>query len=164
VLKDLTMLPIKTFQTVVENAPLVSIDLCMVYEKKILLGLRSGEPLKNIWFTPGGRLKKNEPWELCLKRVAYDELGYKVNNVGNFHFMGLWDHLYPNSFFDENISTHYLNLPHYCQLKSEPNFKLDYQHKLLKWFDLEEVASNDSFHKYMRCYASWLINMGKNND
>ena len=38
-------------------------------------------------FTPGGRVK-NKPWDLCLKRIAYDELGYKVNNVGNFHFMG----------------------------------------------------------------------------
>ena len=47
-LKDLTMLPIKTFQIVVENVSLVSLNLCMVYEQKILLGLRSGEPWKNI--------------------------------------------------------------------------------------------------------------------
>ena len=38
--------------------------------------------------------------------------------------------------------------------------------KLSKSDDLfiVEVASNDGFHKYMQSYASWLINVSKNND
>jgi colanic acid biosynthesis protein WcaH len=158
------MLPKNIFQTVIMYAPLVSIDLCMVHDNKILLGLRSGEPLKNTWFTPGGRVTKNEPWQLCLKRIAQDELGYKVDDVGKFRLMGVWDHFYPNSFFDQNVSTQYVNLPHYLQLHEEPFFKNDYQHKALEWFDLKEVASGDSFHVYVRNYAKWLIDKEIYND
>lgn len=152
------MLPIKIFKTVVENTPLVSIDLCMIYENKILLGLRSGEPLKNTWFTPGGRIMKNESWESCLIRIAKDELGYKVDDIGKFRLMGVWDHFYSNSFFDENISTQYVNLPHFLKLHEEPSFKNDYQHNALKWFDIKEVAYSNSFHIYVQSYAKWLIN------
>lgn len=158
------MLPIKIFQAVVENAPLVSIDLCLVYENKILLGLRSGEPLKNTWFTPGGRIRKNESWQTCLRRIAKDELDYEVDDVEDFRLMGVWDHFYPNSFFDQNVSTQYVNLPHYLQLKKERCFKHDYQHNVLEWFDLREVAHSDTFHIYVRNYANWLNNRQIYND
>ena len=48
------MLDSQSFQTAVENAPLVSIDLCLVCQGQILLGKRNNEPLKGYWFTPGG--------------------------------------------------------------------------------------------------------------
>ena len=50
------MLDAHTFKTVIGNAPLVSIDFCLVCEGQILLGKRNNEPLKGEWFTPGGRI------------------------------------------------------------------------------------------------------------
>ena len=55
------MLDAQTFRTVIENAPLISIDLYLIFEGQILLGKRNNEPLKDEWFTPGGRIHKNEP-------------------------------------------------------------------------------------------------------
>jgi colanic acid biosynthesis protein WcaH len=136
----------------------------MVYDNKILLGLRSRQPLKDTWFTPGGRVRKNEPWQVCLRRIAQNELGYQIDDIGGFHLMGIWDHFYPNSSFDEYVSTHYVNFPHFFQLKEEPSFRHDYQHNSPKWFDLEEVANSDVFHMYMRNYAKWLIKRVINND
>lgn len=40
------MLELSKFKAVVENTPLVSIDLCLIFEGQILLGLRQNEPLK----------------------------------------------------------------------------------------------------------------------
>ena len=154
------MLDTQVFKNVLENTPLVSIDLCLVCKGQILLGRRENEPLKNEWFTPGGRIFKNEPWQECMRRVAYVELGLVIDNLPNLTLMGVWDHFYENSVLDENVSTHYVNLPHYCILAEKPNLFMDKQHNNMSWFDLEKVASKNGFHKYMQNYASWLINAG----
>jgi mannose-6-phosphate isomerase-like protein (cupin superfamily) len=99
------MLDTQTFKTVVENAPLVSIDLCLVCGGQILLGKRNNEPLKGEWFTPGGRIHKNETWQHALLRIVKAELGLCDIAVENFSLMGVWDHFYNNSGLDQNIST-----------------------------------------------------------
>ena len=158
------MLEPNTFKSIVESVPLVSIDICLVYKGKILLGRRNNQPLKGEWFTPGGRIFKNEPWQECIHRVAVTELGITIKNIAEFKLMGVWDHFYTNSVMDENISTHYVNLPHYFLPSKRPKLSINLQHDSLLWFDLEQVAYSDGFHKYIRNYASWLINGGHNND
>lgn len=155
------MLDSQTFEIVVENTPLVSIDLCLVCDCQVLLGKRTNEPLKGEWFTPGGRIHKNEAWQSALIRVAEVELGLSGIAVEGFSLMGMWDHFYNNSALNQNISTHYVNLPHYAVLKSKPQITLDDQHGEFKWFDLADVSSDEKFHPYMCHYASWLLkNMG----
>ena len=56
------MLDSQTFKTVVENTLLISLDICLVSGGQILLGRRNNQPLKGVWFTPGGRIHKNESW------------------------------------------------------------------------------------------------------
>jgi len=113
------MLGAKTFKTVVENTPLVSIDLCLVCDGQVLLGKRTNEPLKGEWFTPGGRILKNETWQDALLRIVEMELGLSGIAVEDFSLMGMWDHFYNNSAVDQDISTHYVNLPHYAEFQSE---------------------------------------------
>jgi len=152
------MLDVQTFKIVIENTPLVSIDLCLVFGGQLLLGKRTNEPLKGEWFTPGGRIHKNETWQDALLRVAEVELGLSGIAVEGFSLMGVWDHLYNNSALDQNISTHYVNLPHYAEFKSRPQITLDDQHGDFKWFDLSVVAKDEKFHLYIRNYAGWLLN------
>ena len=158
------MLDSEIFQTVIENAPLVSIDLCIVCDGRLLLGLRNNEPLKDVWFTPGGRILKNEAWTESLKRIALSELGLKVDGAEHFRLMGVWDHFYDNSVFGASISTHYVNLPHYMPIERLPDLKLDDQHKEMAWFDLNDVANNNNFHEYMQIYAAYLLKMVTKND
>ena len=158
------MLDSDIFQTVIENVPLVSIDLCIVYDGRLLLGMRNNEPLKGVWFTPGGRILKNETWTESLKRIALSELGLQVDGPENFQLMGVWDHFYDNSVISKNISTHYVNLPHYMPMECLPDLKLDDQHDEMAWFDLDDVENNNTFHEYMQHYASWLIKADINND
>lgn len=158
------MLEPSTFKFIIENTPLVSIDVCLVYKGKMLLGRRNNQPLKGEWFTPGGRIFKDEPWQECLRRIMGSELGISIEDPIRFNLMGVWDHFYENSVTDENVSTHYVNLPHYYVFKEKPKLFIDHQHDDLLWFGLEQVAGGDGFHRYMRNYASWLINEGINND
>tara|TARA_B110000211_G_C13559280_1_gene327080 strand:+ start:24 stop:500 length:477 start_codon:yes stop_codon:yes gene_type:complete len=158
------MLEKETFKTVVKNTPLVSIDLCIVWDGKILLGKRKNDPLKGFFFTPGGRILKNETWQDCLCRVASSELALKVRDPNDFRLMGVWDHFYENSAVGEGISTHYVNLPYCICMKKKPDFQIDEQHEKISWFDLKEVASSSGFHKHMRNYASHLLEKGLEND
>lgn len=158
------MLDSEIFQTVIENAPLVSIDLCIVCDGSLLLGLRNNEPLKGVWFTPGGRILKNEAWTESLKRIALSELGLQVDGSEHFRLMGVWDHFYENSVISESISTHYVNLPHYMRIERLPDLKLDNQHNEMAWFDLDHVVNDNSFHEYMQIYAAYLLKMDTKND
>ena len=151
------MLDTQTFKTVLENVPLVSIDLCLVCNGKILLGNRCNEPLKGQWFTPGGRVLKNEKWQTALQRIAPTELGLLSVKPADFQFMGIWDHFYPNSIYGTKITTHYVNLPHFIELAFYPKVKLDNQHSELDWFDLTTVANEESFHEYIKKYAVYLV-------
>lgn len=147
----------KTFKKIVKNTPLVSIDFCIVRDGKILLGKRKNDPLKGFFFTPGGRILKNEAHIDCLRRVARSELGLIDDDLKQAELMGVWDHFYENSVFGEEVSTHYVNLPRYITLKRRPEILLDDQHEFFDWFDLNKVADGDNFHKYMQSYASWII-------
>ena len=149
------MLDAVTFKTVVESMPLASIDLCLVYEGQLLMGLRQNEPLKGQWFTPGGRLLKNERWQDGLARIAKAELGLNVTSDA-FELMGVWDHFYDNSAINESISTDYVNLPHVCYLESRPELSLDPQHESVGWFDIPSLIKDTGHQIYMREYASWI--------
>ena len=153
------------FKTVLVNAPLVSIDLSLVCRGQILLGERENESLKNQWFTPGERVFKNEAWWDCLKRVALTELGILSDEVCELKLMGVWSHFYNNSVADKKVSTHYVKLLHYINLKDKPFIKQDEQHHEMSWFDLVDVAfQTNKFHKYMNIYASWLLKKDPKND
>ena len=158
------MLDVQTFKTVIENTPLVSLDLCLVCDGQLLLGKRNNDPLKGEWFTPGGRIYKNEAWQDALLRIAEAELGLSCIAGEDLSLMCMWDHFYNNSALDQNTSTHYVNLPHYAEFKSRPQITLDDQHGEFEWFDLSVVAKDEKFHLYIRNYASWLLNKIGNTD
>ena len=150
------MLDEKSFRSVVAAAPLASIDICLVVDHCLLMGCRNNEPLKGQWFTPGGCIKKNEPWQDALLRIAKTELGFDVG-IEAYKLMGIWDHFYTNSFADPNLSTHYINLPQVCYLDDRPDLVLDSQHSQIGWFPLNEITTDAGYHDYMCSYASWII-------
>ena len=53
------------FKTLVNSAPLISIDILLKHNDKILLGRRINRPAKNYFFSPGGRIYKNETIEIA---------------------------------------------------------------------------------------------------
>ncbi len=151
------------FERVVGALPLVSVDWVLLNPVgQILLGNRRNAPAQFWWFTPGGRVRKNEPLNFCLKRVAFDELGLEASDVIGAKLMGVWDHFYKDSAFSTEVSTHYVNLPHLLRMpqKLDLNTLPSDQHSAWRWQDVKAAAVAHDVHPYVRLYAQWVVDQG----
>ena len=158
-------LPATDFRQALSALPLVSIDLCVTDPRgRLLLGLRRNAPARGWWFTPGGRIRKNEPLAWALQRVARHELGVPAEVaegwVSRARLMGAWDHFYDDSAFDPAVSTHYVNLPHWLALGNDEvaalRLEADDQHSAWRWAAVGEAAADATVHPYVRVYAEWV--------
>lgn len=151
------------FTQAVLALPLVSVDLVVINPAgEMLLGLRSNAPAKNWWFTPGARVCKNEALVDTLQRVLKTELNLPKLLFSKAKLMGAWDHFYNESAFSANVSTHYVNLPHYLQLESSielSSLPLD-QHTRWRWQPPAHSAVDDDVHPYAQAYAQWVVEQG----
>ena len=156
-------LPDEQFQLAVEALPLISIDFCVVSDGHMLLGRRNNKPAQGWWFTPGGRIRKGEAWSMAFTRIAREELGLVGVSVEDVVLMGVWDHFYDDSAFSDHISTHYVNMPHYCLLDKAKCKELSLpcgdseQHSEWHWSPIEKAAKDVHVHSYVRIYAQWLF-------
>jgi colanic acid biosynthesis protein WcaH len=147
------------FVSAVGALPLVSIDLVLVNpEGELLLGLRRNAPARHWWFTPGGRVRKHEPFAACMERIAASELGLPSTLLKDARLMGVWDHFYDDSAFSPDVSTHYVNLPHCLQLQKPldaSTLPLD-QHTAWRWQNAQAAAVAEDVHPHVRAYAQWV--------
>ena len=95
---------------------LVSVDWVVTNpDGQLLLGQLVNAPARGWWFTPGGRIRKNEALAQALLRVGSQELGLASDLGLQLHgkalLMGAWDDFYPDSAFSVSASTYYVNLP-----------------------------------------------------
>ena len=153
------MLAIKDFKTVVKNTPLISIDFIIKNKKdnKILLGKRTNKPALGYYFTLGGRVLKDETIENAQKRIFKNELGIKL--IDNPKFIGVFEHFYNDSFVDDNISTHYVNLAYEIQVSYIQNLPKA-QHNSYIWLSLNELKNSNTVHKYVKDYFNKLNEEG----
>jgi colanic acid biosynthesis protein WcaH len=81
---DAGFLPLPEFERAVGALPLVSVDWVLLNPAgQMLLGHRQNAPARHWWFNPGGRVRKNEPLDSCLQRVAVSELGLQASKLGS---------------------------------------------------------------------------------
>jgi len=156
------LLPPEQFSQACEALPLVSIDLVLTNDAgQLLLGLRNNAPARGWWFTPGGRVRKNEALPDAKLRVARDELGLPEAALRRATLMGAWDHFYPDSAFTPEVSTHYVNLPLWLKLTPDEMANLQlpqgpgHQHAEWQWMDLAQAECDAGVHPYVQAYARW---------
>jgi colanic acid biosynthesis protein WcaH len=151
------MLPQSTFETLVAHAPLFAIDLVVTNPaQEVLLGLRNNPPAQDYWFVPGGRVYKNEPLAQAFARISQAELG-QAFAYNPEHQLGLFDHLYADSMFDQNLSTHYINAPFWIQLTDETPLPLPkQQHQAYRWLSLPTLIQDASVHQNSKVFISNL--------
>jgi colanic acid biosynthesis protein WcaH len=137
----------KTFECIIKNTCLVSIDFIIENNGKILLGKRVNEPAKGYWFTIGGRIYKNETIKNAQKRILKEELNYE--DEFNPEFIGIFEHFYDTGF--NGIETHYVNIAY--KLKNINLIELPkIQHNEYKWFGLDELLNAKDVHEYVKQY------------
>lgn len=99
------------FLKVVQAAPLVSIDVIARDRlNRVLLGKRINEPAKGTFFTPGGRIRKNQTILEAILALGESELGLRLSPA-SAKLLGAYDHIYASNFAGvEGIGTHYVVL------------------------------------------------------
>lgn len=138
------------FATVVENTPLISIDLIVKNSMdQVLLGKRVNEPALGFWFVPGGRIFKNETLDNAFSRTVKHELNCKMLR-DEAQLLGVYEHFYENNVFNHDFTTHYIVLAHKIELDEIP--LLNNQHSDYRWFDIKELLLSQNVHKYTKDY------------
>lgn len=145
-----------TFRTVVEVAPLVSIDMLVENAQgEVLLGKRVNRPAKGLWFVPGGRVRKGETLDVAFRRLAHEELGLKVERREAYR-LGVHEHFYDDSIFGAQTSTHYVVLVYYLMLDIPIIDLPQEQHNAYRWWSIDDVQHSDQVHLHTRAYADEL--------
>jgi len=142
------MLDDQIFKTVVDSSPLISIDILIKKDNKILLGKRVNKPAQGYFFSIGGRINKNETIDNAMARVALNELNIDLKFTPEF--IGVFEHFYDDSIY-ENISTHYVNLAYEYQVEEITDLPTE-QHSEYKWFTIGELLLSKQVHKYVKDY------------
>ena len=136
------------FLEVIRNTPLVSIDLCILKDREILLGKRKNPPAKDFFFVPGGRILKSESKEKAFTRILKNELGVYVNEKNKkIKLLGIYEHFYDENFFGENeFGTHYIVLSYLVPFeilnKNNDFLKVKDQHSKYIWFNIDKENKN----------------------
>ena len=142
------MLGDQIFKTVVDSTPLVSIDILLKKDNKVLLGRRVNKPAQGYFFSIGGRINKNETIDNAMARVALNELNIDLKSTPEF--IGVFEHFYDDSMY-ENVSTHYVNLAYEYEVEEIPNLPTE-QHSEYQWFSIDALLESKQVHKYTKDY------------
>ena len=136
------------FSQVVKNSPLVSIDLCILRERKILLGKRINPPAKDFYFVPGGRIFKSELRSTAIKRILRQELGLflEYDRVDCLRELGCYEHFYDDNFLNNNdFGTHYIVLAYLIPfeiLRKNQDLIITEQHSKYIWVDVNNIKNS----------------------
>ncbi len=136
------------FKTIIDNTPLVSVDLIVKHNGKVLLGKRVNKPAQGYWFTLGGRVLKNESIDSAIQRIGKLELDTIIEKKPKF--IGVFEHFYDDSIFGD-VSTHYVNLAYEIEVSGLEDLPKD-QHNDYRWFGLEELIQSNEVHTYVKDY------------
>ena len=138
---------------IVENTPLVSVDILIMCNNKYLLGKRQNKPAQGYYFVPGSRVFKNEPIKDAVYRVLESECNIKDRNLHPKCF-GSYEHYYPDNFCGDSSSTQYFVYAHKIAItETQKNLiSQDTQHSRFEWLSETEILSRDDVHPYVKNY------------
>lgn len=148
------MLTPKDFVSIIRLTPLISIDLIIRnQEDRVLVGLRTNEPAKGIYFVPGGVIRKGESLEQAFSRILAGETGLD-EKISSARFLGAYEHFYESNRFNEpGYGTHYVVLGYELKLDHKPQIKTDDQHSAVRWMTDAEILSASDVHENTKAYV-----------
>ena len=114
------------FDKIKKQMPIPCVDLLVTHKNSLLLMLRNNEPAKDLWFTPGGRIYRNEKLIDTVKRVLPYETGLQPTKITQVSTMS---HIWPEA---HTVTTYFR-----VEVDSD-EVKLDEQHRDYRWIDQME--------------------------
>lgn len=130
-------IPKNTYKKIMENIPILCVDIILKKGKKILLVKRKNKPLKDVWWIPGGRVFKNETLIDAVKRKCMEELNINVEKIKE---IGTYEYIGQDPFF-ETIKTgvHTVSVVYLMNYISG-EIKVDRNHECFKWFEIKDCS------------------------
>ncbi|WP_276248632.1 NUDIX domain-containing protein [Haladaptatus sp. YSMS36] len=139
-------IPADEWRTIVANVPIVSVDLLVRKDERLVFGKRTNQPAKGYWFVPGGRVHKGETREEAVHRVGEQELGLEVTIIES---LGAYEHLYETADVENAGGKHYLANGYVVEVV-DGKLRKDDQHADLKYYD----CPPEPLHEYVAQYLS----------
>ena len=145
------------FKWLIDKSPLFALDFVVINKiNEVLLGKRLNEPARGFWFVPGGRVRKNESLNQAGKRILVEELNFELDLDGS-ELLGVFDHFYNNSFFGEEINTHYVTATYLIHIESiDFRFLPKVQHAEYRWMKIADMEYDSSVHFYSKVFIPIL--------
>jgi colanic acid biosynthesis protein WcaH len=141
-----------TFATIVQNTPLISIDLIIRNsDGEVLLGRRLNAPARGFWFTPGGRIYKDEMMADAFARIFHDEIGV-TRTIGDATFLGIFEHFYDDSAMSSDITTHYVVLAYEITADIDLSTLPQAQHGDYRFSSVNQLMNDPQVHTHVKWY------------
>ncbi len=146
-------MPSKDFELVVRLTPLVAIDVIVRSpEGRILVGRRTNEPAKGVFFVPGSRITKNETRAAAFRRITREELGRELD-ISAAQFRGAYDHIYETNRFEKpGFGTHYITLAYEIEAAIDLASLPGDQHGEFAWMTPAELLQSPHVHPNTKAY------------
>ncbi len=143
----MTYLPDNIYKTCLKSLPIVCVDVVIfdITKEKVLLFKRENNPLKNIYYTLGGRVLKNESLINTAIRKLKDEAGIIINR-SDLNFGGYMEEFYENSVYS-GVDTHNINIFYSYIVSEDIKVQLDSQHSDCKWVDIKSKSIHLNIHE-----------------
>lgn len=147
-----TVLPIEKYRELLDTTPVCTVDVLFFNKDKTktLLFKRTNNPLKEVYFSIGGRLLKNEKLEDGAVRQALREVGLHIDK-NELTFGGTQEELHSVSIFS-GVSYHAVDI-FYGYILNNETITLDSQHDDYQWFSV----SDENLHPFIKTKIAALL-------
>ena len=133
------------YKVILDNVPVLCVDLIILNNKKVFLIKRKNKPCEGVYWVQGGRMYKNEQMEACGKRRTASELSIPVDKIKITKCLGTFSTEFRDS--HQGSASHTVNVTFLAEIEDMPlNFDAD--HSDGKWFDINGEIPDELKGKY----------------
>jgi nucleoside-diphosphate-sugar epimerase/ADP-ribose pyrophosphatase YjhB (NUDIX family) len=145
------LIPQVVYKMILDNVPLVCVDLVIVKDNKVFLIKRNNKPCEGVYWVQGGRMFKNEGIEECGIRKTAAELNIPAENIKITNYLGTFSTEFCDS--EQGSASHTVNVTFQAEIEDIP-LSFDSDHSDGKWFDINgaipaELKGQYKHHPYV---------------
>ena len=126
----MTFIPEPEYKELIKKMPIFCGDFLIFAEKKYLLIKRKVQPVKDVYWVIGGRLRHNETMTQLAERVQMQEIGVSFSD---FKIIGFSNYFFPD--VPDARATHTPTLLHIVPVEKMFEPKIDNKHTDYIWSD-----------------------------
>lgn len=141
------------YQKILDNIPLVCVDLVIRQGNKVLLIKRENRPCLGVYWIQGGRLSKNEAPEACGIRKTAIELQIPEDKIKIVDYLGTFSSEFQDS--EQGSASHTVNITYLAEIEDGVSLSFDENHSDAQWFMIdgtipENLKGSYEHHPYIK--------------